>query len=157
MTLPTAEELERMQRNLDELKRRVAAEDPAVALRYAASEAAEDPNSRVNNNILQFRGRISGGRYALTMLGVLFVSFLTSSTLTVMDAHPEIQAMDGYVYGAFAVLAVYVLNSVVAIFAGIKRCHDIRLNPWWNLLIVAPIVCLVWVCYLCVKKSKYEN
>jgi len=54
-----------------------------------------------------------------------------------------------------AVLAVYLVVGLVAlvltIIFAVRRCHDMDISGWWNLLILVPIVNLIYGLFLVLK------
>lgn len=156
MTLPTIEEIDVMQRKLDDLKLRVAAEHGGETGGDIPLKAPEDPNGRINNSIFSWKGRITRLRYFTTMLLVFFVylPIATFSNIMQQSLSPD---SDLFLALAVGVLACLAFISALGVFAGIKRCHDIRINPWWNILNFVPLACLVFFLYLCFARSKWEG
>lgn len=48
-------------------------------------------------------------------------------------------------------ILINLISLVIVVIFAVRRCHDIDISGWWNLLMVIPVVNLVFVLFLILK------
>ncbi len=112
----------------------------------------------INNNPFTFTGRMHRAWYGVTVLILKFFSILC---FLVMSSYNKMLTEgftgDGYdmalIFSSLGLLVLYVLTF----FATIKRLRDVKLSPWWSLIVLLSVLYVVLYIFLIIVPSKWPE
>lgn len=106
-----------------------------------------------------FSGRIGRKNWFFGFMGIMVVFLATSgiifliSKLLATILPDSVSIITGWT-GGLLILALFAINFILLISMHTRRFHDIGKSAWWLLLFLMPLVNLLALLYLLIKKGQ---